>query len=110
MREQLNKYLSSSKNYLFPISDETDAQREREQFIAFLDRNELFEKLLKLVNKNLSWQKLADSNGICYFIDLVIPNKDGSFPPNLPNVDIMIFDYGKTPVIKLSVTEPLHWR
>lgn len=109
MRKKLEKYLSSSKNYLFPISSEADAQKEREQFIAFLEKNELFEKVLELVIQKPSWQKLADSNGICYFINLVEAKQDGKFPSNLPKVDLMIFDSGLTPVIKLSVTQPLHW-
>lgn len=106
-RKTLINHLSKAINYLSPGNSPAFADKEREQFINFIIKNGLFEKLLIKINNDPEWQELAKTNLVQYFVDVPQRYLSQSELAVLPIIEILKCEQGTVPVIKVISSKSL---
>ncbi len=102
--KSLEEYLSNATNYLFKKScEENDTERNR--ILTYYHEQGLEENFLKQIENNHEWVKLAETTEVKFYIEEPLKQNPGCARNAFikTGIFLMIFDSGKTPVIKVVI-------
>lgn len=100
----LEEYLNKATNYLHEKSCEA-LSAERIRILSYYQEQDLAENFLKQIENNPEWVKLAETTEVKFYIEEPLKQNPGCTRNAFirPGIFLMIFDSGKTPVIKVVI-------
>ena len=100
----LEEYLKQATNYLHEKSCET-LTTEKARILDYYKNQDLEENFQKQIENNPEWVKLAETAEVKFYIEEPLKQNPGCTRNAFikPGIFLMIFDSGKTPVIKVVI-------
>lgn len=112
MTKTLPDYLSEAKNYLYKDQSKSETQKEIQKLMDYTREHKLDKKFLELVESNKEWLDLAETVKPEYYIHSRSFEKKPAFSPassvtpNIPDIELHIWDNVTSPVPVIKVIFP----
>ncbi len=100
----LEEYLKQATNYLHEKSCEA-LTAERIRILNYYKSQNLEENFLRQIENNPEWVRLTETTEVKFYIEEPLKQNPGCSRNAFirPGIFLMIFDSGKTPVIKVVI-------